>query len=550
MKSFKILFNNSIFNYLILLISLAYSLVFIFYGIDFTDTFYYINLSKDYTSSPMIIFTLLIGKGWMSLFGDSLISFRVLNWAILILTIFLPFIMLIPSNYRRENLNYLSISIILVTILNDNVFGGDVCTLFFLALSISLLIKFLQANKLIHLLLYGLTSSLLILARFPNILILPASAVIFGIIEYSKNYQKLQKVKSLLSYFKKISIYFSVCIILYILIIMIVYGSVSEFTSKLSFSIGNVDESHAIIPMFRVYVRDFIKLFQYTGVCVLIFLIVNNKLNFNGLIQRIFRFSAVIFLALFLKVEIGIMKYNWNMSLFYSAIVCSILIYYSVLYVQNKEYNKLILISIVLIFSIIPVLGSNTGLLKLSYFSIAFLPTLLASNRTDFNSNSRLNYLFAVFFLFTFYTKMMVVYEDSKIASLRYELKTEKLGHVKTTKANVQFIEDVLEAFKGVEENNKSVLFYGKVSHVFYYLTDTKPLYQNSFWMPPYDIKEVKKAEQIIISKRPTVFFVPSYPEFSVQYFNDRKTISTFETMLVENGYNAFAKDSFIIYNP
>jgi hypothetical protein len=548
MKSFKFLFNNSIFNYLILLMSLAYSLVFIFYGIDFTDSFYYINLCKDYTSSPMIILTLLIGKCWMLLFGDSLISLRVLNWVILILTIFLPFIMLIPSNSRKENLKYLSISIILITILNDNVFGGDVCTLFFLALSISFLIKFLRSNKLIHLLLYGITSSLLILVRFPNILILPASAIIFGIIGYSKNYQKPGKEKILLSFFKTIGTYFSICILLCTLIIMIVYGSVSEFTSRLSFSIGNIDESHSIIPMFRVYCRDFIKLFQYTGVCVLIFLIVNNNLKFNGLIQKIFRFSAVIFLALFLKVEIGIMKYNWNISLFYSAIVCSILISYSVLYVQNKEYNKLILISIVLFFSIIPVLGSNTGLLKFSYFSIAFLPTLLASNRTDFNRNSRLNYLFAVFFLFTFYTKMMVVYEDSKISSLRYELKIEKLRHIKTTKANVQFIEDVLKVFKEVGENNEFVLFYGKVSHVFYYLTNTKSLYQDSFWMSSYDLKEVKKAEQVIVIKRPVVFYMPSYPVISAQYLNERTTNTPFEAMLIKNGYSASLRSNFILY--
>lgn len=550
MKPFRVLLNNLYLNYLLLFIALAYSLVFIYFGIDFTDTFFYINLCKDYTSSPMILLTLLIGKGWMSLFGDSLISVRVLNWAIWILSVFLPFIILIPSDSRRENLKYVSISIFLITILNFNVFGADTCTLLFITISTSLIIKYYQTNKLIHLLLFGLSSSLLILTRFPNILILSASIVVFGIIEYSRNYQKLQRSKIIITYFNKLSIYFVVVIGIYVLIILIIYGSLSEFSSKLSFSILNVDESYTIITMIMVYVRDFVKLFQYVGVCLLIFILVNNRLKFNLLIQRILTILAFGFLILFLKVEIGIGKYNLNLTLLYSAIVCSILIFYSNLYIQKKEYNRLVFISVVLVFAIIPVLGSITGLLKLSYFLIAFLPVILSSNQNVFNGKTHLSCLFVIFFLFICYTKMMIVYEDSNISNLRYEFKTGKLIHVRTTNENAQFIENVLKEFKVLEKENKAVLFYGKVSHIFYYLTNTKPLYQNSFWMSSYNIKEVKKAEQIIISKRPIVFFIPSYPVISIQYFNDRKTFSPFEAMLIENGYTVSSKDSFVIYNP
>jgi len=398
--------------------------------------------------------------------------------------------------------------------------------------------------------LYGLTSSLLILVRFPNILILPASVVIFGIIEYSRNYKKLLKGKIVISCFKKTGIYLAISSGFYVLILFIIYGSLTDFTSKLAFSILNVEESHTIIIMVKVYLKHFVKLFQYVGVCFLIFVLINNRLNFNLLIQRILTILAIVLLILFLKVEIGTGKYNLNLSLLYSAIICSVLILYSILYIQRNEFNNLVFISIILIFATIPVMGSTTGLFKFSPFLIVFLPILIASNQNVFTRKSQLSYLFVVFFLFTIYAKMMVVYEDSNIASLRYEFKTEKLNHIKTTNANVQFIDDVLKAFKGFEKDNKAVLFYGKVSHVFYYLTNTKPLNQISFWMPPYDLKEVKKAEQIIINKRPVVIFVPSYPENSIQYFNTRNTLSPFEAMLIENGYNTSAKNGFILYNP
>ena len=498
----------------------------------------------------MWILTLLIGKGWTSLFGDSLISFRVLNWIMLILSILLPFIILIPSNSQREYLKYVSITIILMTILNDNVFGGDVCTVLFLALSASLIIKFYQSSKLYHLILYSLSSTFLILARFPNILIVGAFIVVFSIIEYYKNYPILQKRKVIINSLKKLSIYFAVSISCYGLIIMLVYGSFSEFASKLGFSIMNIEESHTIITMLKMYVKDFVKLFQYVSVCFLIFLIVNVRLNFNLIIKMILTILAYVCLILFLKVEIGIENYNWNISLFYSAIVISVLVYYSFLYIQKKEYIKLVFISFILIYAIIPVLGSTTGLLKLSPFLLSFLPVILASNKSGVIKDSNLSYLFGVVLLFVIYTKMMIVYEDSKITNLRYELKTERINHIKTTNVNVEFIEDVLKEFEEINNDNKSVLFFGKVSHIFYYLTRTKPLYQNSFWMSPYNISEINIAEHIIFSKRPFVIFLPSYPENSIQYFNNRNTYTPFETMLIKNGYEAITKNSFIIYKP
>ena len=144
----------------------------------------------------------------------------------------------------------------------------------------------------------------------------------------------------------------------------------------------------------------------------------------------------------------------------------------------------------------------------------------------------------------------MIVYEDSKIANLNCALKAEKINHIKTTKENAEFIEDVLREFKEFEKVKKSVLFYGRASYIFYYITNTKSLYQFSFWMLPESTKETKKAEPIIVNNRPVIFFIPDYPYFAAQYFTNRKTITVFEAMLIKNGYSASIKNSFIIYNP
>ena len=115
---------------------------------------------------------------------------------------------------------------------------------------------------------------------------------------------------------------------------------------------------------------------------------------------------------------------------------------------------------------------------------------------------------------------------------------------------NIEFIKNVLKEFKEFEKDKKSVLFYGRVSHIFYYLTNTRPVNQFSFWMLPESIKETKKAEHIIVSNRPVIFFIPEYPSWATQYFLNRKTITIFEAMLIKNGYSASIKNSFIIYNP
>lgn len=549
-KNFNYILNNPIFKYILLFVVLLYSIIFIFFGLGFADSIFYINLCKDITSSPLLSMTLIIGKGWMLLFGDSLISFRILNWLLITLAIFMPFLLLTPIHEWAKNIKYVTFSYFLMTVLNYNVFGCDVCTLFFLSLTAIVLLKFGQTKKLIYLFYCSFASSLLILARFPNILILPAIVLLFGVIEYV-NYRNHKSIKTFtVNLLKTNCIFLSVSISFYILINILIFGGYHEFKSELLFAISNSDESHKITSMLYGYLTNFVQIFQYLCVCFFFLYVIRKSLHLNLIVQRVIIVSLIFIFILFLNFEIGFHICNWNLSSFFSAIVFTLLIIDGATNYQNKNLKNLVFELTLIILSIIQIVGSNTGLLRLSPFLIVFLPIIITSNNPEILRNIYLKYFIGILILFVFYTKLNIVYEDSKITDLKYEIDNNKLTHIKTSKVNAEFIEAILKEYKGYKKANEPVLFFGTISHLFYYLTDLKPLYQNSFWMLPDDLTEIRKAEKIIEKKKPVVFFMPEYPINAIQYFKEKKTTSLFETMLIRHNYISIIKNGFIIYNP
>ncbi len=550
MKPITILLNNIYLKYIILFFSLCFSIFFIFYGIDFTDSVFYINSLKEYPPPSFYPLTAIIAKCWIFLFGDKLLYFRILNWLLNILSIVLPFIIIIPSNQKDKFLYIISLSIILMTVLNYNIFGPDICTVFFLSITLSYTIKFYQNNKIIYLILLSFFSSLLMLSRFPNILIVPIFVFIFVILEFNNHKFKSFKNSSF-NNFKTLIIFLIVSLSIYLIINIVIYSGFNNYISKLisDYNYLKNDNSHSIFKIIINYITAFIKVFQYIGVCFIFLFIIDNKLNFNKYFQFIIILIFILIFLLFLNFETGIVPYNWKLSHFNSAVIYTLLLSSLIVYYKNREYNKYGLIMIVVVVSILPIIGSNTGLLKLSNFLIAFLPIIYFLNVKIINKSIYLKLFLFIFLSFVFYTKMMYVFEDSPLKFLKYKVENNKLEFLKTSKINKEYIEDVTVQYNTFNQENKSVLFFGKCSHIFYYLFDKKYLYRNSFWMLPDDIEEINKVEKIIQSKQSVVFFMPHYPMNAPNYFKNRTSLSLFEEMLIKNGYSVCKRNGYYIYN-
>ena len=81
---------------------------------------------------------------------------------------------------------------------------------------------------------------------------------------------------------------------------------------------------------------------------------------------------------------------------------------------------------------------------------------------------------------------------------------------------------------------------------VVYYITQIKPLYQQSFWMDPNDNNEINKVEIQVLTSRPTLFLLAHYPNNIIG--NDE--LSAIEKMLFLHGYNVEIKTDYKIYYP
>lgn len=90
------------------------------------------------------------------------------------------------------------------------------------------------------------------------------------------------------------------------------------------------------------------------------------------------------------------------------------------------------------------------------------------------------------------------------------------------------------------------LFFFGKVSHVFYYLTQNTPPYPMSFDMYPDDNYEIESMKNQIKKTRPVIFFLSHYPDFP----EDKNSASDIEKMFLQNNYRVIIKTTYKIYIP
>ena len=111
----------------------GFALIFTFgrtlFGIDFTDSFYYLNLIKYYSNNSLISGTLYVGYIVKYFIGNELLAFRLFSTILMLFAIFIPFFTLFESKRRFEILNLISFSIIATS---KSAWGADTLTIIFL----------------------------------------------------------------------------------------------------------------------------------------------------------------------------------------------------------------------------------------------------------------------------------------------------------------------------------------------------------------------------------------------------------------------------------
>src|SRR5690606_9389288 len=80
---------------LVLILTIIYSFSGIFFGLDFTDSFYHLNQALNPVDGiylyPFFLSSVII-KGFIELAGSDIIYLRIINWFLLVTSMILPFI--------------------------------------------------------------------------------------------------------------------------------------------------------------------------------------------------------------------------------------------------------------------------------------------------------------------------------------------------------------------------------------------------------------------------------------------------------------------------
>lgn len=519
-------------KFFVFVLSLCYSFNHIFWGFDFIDTFYWINLCEHYQSSPMVSGSLVLGSLWSEVFGNALISYRLLAWVLGVLAVFLPYLILIPKKLWTTNLYYLSLAIILS---RNPIFGADVVTVFVISISLIFAIKFYQTHKICWLLLFGLSSSYAVFVRFPNILLF--FVFIFCLLFIESVYEKFNSKIYWRSFLRATVIYIFIYFGGFILFSSLLHNGISDYLDNICLSIVSTltsNSQHSFRDMIYPIPAESLNLIMYIGVLFLIEFIVK-FCYFNKIAQiykvLLFSFALALF-TFFIRLEVMTSFYDHNLKVLFSAIFYYLILKFVYIKVSKQEYSKLIYYLLVVSITSISIMGSNTGFLKLSATLMCFFPMLLTELEVFVKSK-----VYVIPFLLVFLIFVVLSFEDRKMHELTKQIESiNKLRYIHTTPAKVNFIEDVMDEFQKIKDPD-NVLFFGPNSHLFYYLTNIKPLYNYSFSMDGNDIDEVAKIEKLIKNRFLIIF-----------YLNSKEENSKLENMLLDGYYIVQKKEGYKIF--
>ena len=514
--------------------SIAYSSVFLFFGLDFTDSFFIVNSFGHNNDGPLWPLTSLIGEITQSILGDKLIYFRIITRVSYFLAVAIPYVFLVRRPTAASNMFIAAATLVTLNVTASGIYGYSSMTLLFLSLSTTLIIRYFYSQQVQTLVLFGIVSAMAILVRFPNIVIVPISMCLIVANIYIDRYGQHKSHASFRAYFFHLSIFLFSLTFVYLLILVLRYGSLTEYydTFRSYLSVLQHDKSHGVMAIINRNLLETVRLFEYIGLIALLVYTGTVKERLPKPLYIIYRVLLLFVFSLFLYFDILHDTYTFNFSRLMTAAVFLLMWRATVNEVEKGGWMTILALLALLAFSFTPAIGSNTGLLKIAPLLIAFMPYIAEQCNMDTQQQSRIGYIILLG-IFAIPLKTISIYEDSPVFRLTQSPKSQLLTHIRTTPIRANFVDDVISVYNGEKRQNQEVMFFGKMAHVFTYLTKQEPLYRASFWMLPDDDIEVERAEHVLKRLRPVVFFLPEYPSDGTKEFKK----ALFANAVVKHGH-------------
>lgn len=425
---------------------------------------------------------------WAMVFGRSLIATRLLAFILDAITLILPYCFLLTKEQRNKHIYYLCGAFVIMGPAIVKLCNPDTFTAIVIACLITCAIKYFDKQKFYQLLLLVLFSSLAILVRFPNIVIVPFLTLLLIIKDHSKK-------GLLLSLF-----YICSSLIIAYVSLGLLLQSKEPFAMILHQMQGTttyVNEdvaTHSITALIGAYINSAGRAIITIGViCVLVLLysFIKKKTGDNSMISIIAVIIAAVLLNLFLNLRFEI--FGMMEVVMFLTIVFIIPQLYDAIKARNK--NEIIALIFIIGALCVPASGTDCGFTKSLVVSCAFLPVFMSTCPENFKKILKPSFVCAVVALtsISIYTANLFKYSYTETVDNEY------IECIFETPKTVEYVNTLQQEIEGLFGDGH-VIFLGDKRDVqmLYFINNCKPVdgYNLEFSMKVNSIPQIERAIQ------------------------------------------------------
>lgn len=521
--------------YFILAISIILGFCTVFIGLDFADTFFWLcSFQADAKPDPLNIATQRIGQGLLPILGLSVLSWRIAVWVIKMITLLIPYFVLLDRRQRENSLIPLALTILLLS--SGNIPNSDVLTALICVAEAVLFIKWRTKSSWDYgkIMVVALLSTWAIFVRFPNFALVLVNMILL-IYMFCTNSAYTRKSSLLI-----LGVYLSAVVAFYLGLSSVYHvDSMKEgFSAILS---SNADEStYTTSRLLLAYGKGLLDILIVAGLVFAQMYLDNHKTQ-----TRNYHLGSIFVFAILLLICLAIGAIWGKMGLFKELMIgCMVaFLIYGFISKQTSFYAAMIMVA----FSLVLPFGSDTGLTKAYWIIVAFLPYLVISSG---------------FHLRTIYAKLIVAivflcmlwmgckgFEDKRIYRLTATVNVDNIRGVLTNPTRKQVVEDIDNEVQDLIREGSEFVFFGRDSYLFNHLYQKKMVMPNylDFYQSVDGKSNIEMLSQLCAEKQPVVFVVPTYPEY---YSCGSVSGSLLDIQLQTQNYTPLEKLGYIVYYP
>lgn len=529
-KILNIYAKHKILSGVTIAVMFLYQLYFIFYGLDFQDSFYHVNRMISNDPFVMTFLSHKIGYFWSLAFGNQIIGFRLFNLLLYFSMLFLPMWLLQEKSQRVFNILLALVLNFFLALLNWNILGYDSFS-FLSIISVCVgFIRFTINQSFRNLLLLGILSALCIATRLPNVLILPI--LYFGFVAFSVLDNRMR--------FWKTSLLFSIIVtVFFCFLVWLCYGSIFVYWNELLSSFSIKDEDHGIATMLYNYGQHGIKILYY-GIVLSAFYFLYSYIKSKKVSALYVVLLAIIPLFLYVK-KIHASGFNTKVSLFMAAVLIVMIILQLFQNISKKEIFTAKNASYlwILFFMGVPCFGSNSGL-KYAGIFLVMLPYIYINITYAYKKYFVI--LLIVLIPFAIIEKFQIKFMDEKQSLLTENVNINLLEGIHTTPEKVKKIDAINQIHQQLKKEKKQVYFYGVDSYIFNYLLEKSKRPFLTYPMKLDNEDEIQWISTLISKQKPTFIIVSNAVE--------EKALSPVEKNIVKQNYKRSVYAGFVVLEP